>query len=435
MRLLCFVISIVLFISCEDEVKNCNDQVLADKEKLENEFINLDQSNPDFSNLKQLSESFLSTHKDEKCKLNKVDFHPHAEIRSLVAEIDKVSSTVNAKVIYGDDNRVDVIDYPDQDVQLAASSVAAMIPQNRVNSSGELSGQEIGKKYSLCDDQRFRDQKIIANCTGFLVDDDLLVTAGHCMPDTKLCGDEKWVFGFHGESYQVSPDDIYSCKKVVSVVDSSDSDIDYALIQLDRVVSNRAPLKIRRKGSVSVGESLIIMGHPTGLPLKIADQAQIRSKNNVYFTANLDSFGGNSGSPVLNEQTLEVEGILVRGEDDYINRGECRVVNECADNACDGEESTLISLVQGLDHFRIKGASLDYQSVALVNNLSSPSFPLSVGLKKGYSYSLVGKKFLGACISHIFDQVQGVIIETDGHKCDQGQFQNLYEQFLSLESI
>ena len=61
--------------------------------------------------------------------------------------------------------------------------------------------------------------------------------------------------------------------------------------------------------------------------MKIADGAWVRKNTNpVFFQTNLDAFGGNSGSPVLNSETGEVEGILVRGEIDYSydSRG-CRV--------------------------------------------------------------------------------------------------------------
>ena len=52
---------------------------------------------------------------------------------------------------------------------------------------------------------------------------------------------------------------------------------------------------------------------------KVAGGAKVRSNNNgVYFVANLDTYGGNSGSAVFNLQTREVEGILVRGENDYV---------------------------------------------------------------------------------------------------------------------
>ena len=39
--------------------------------------------------------------------------------------------------------------------------------------------------------------------------------------------------------------------------------------------------------------------------------------NLYYFTANLDTYRGNSGSPVFNAITHKVEGVLVRGEQDF----------------------------------------------------------------------------------------------------------------------
>ena len=76
------------------------------------------------------------------------------------------------------------------------------------------------------------------------------------------------------------------------------------------------------------------MGHPSGLPLKYADGARVFETENDYFSTNLDTFGGNSGSPVFNADTLEVEGILVRGDTDYVmdfesNGERCMKVNIC----------------------------------------------------------------------------------------------------------
>src|SRR5690606_9114881 len=79
------------------------------------------------------------------------------------------------------------------------------------------------------------------------------------------------------------------------------------------------PLKFRKSGTTGLGAELVIIGHPLGLPLKIADSARVTSVEHNYFRANLDSYGGNSGSPVINIHTQEVEGILVRGEEDFID--------------------------------------------------------------------------------------------------------------------
>ncbi len=90
----------------------------------------------------------------------------------------------------------------------------------------------------------------------------------------------------------------------------------------------------------------MVIGHPAGLPTKIAGGAQGRDRTNEgFFTANLDTYGGNSGSAVFNSLTGLVEGILVRGEQDYMQKGDCRVSNLCPVDGCRGEDVTKISNV------------------------------------------------------------------------------------------
>jgi len=64
-----------------------------------------------------------------------------------------------------------------------------------------------------------------------------------------------------------------------------------------------------------------------------------------YFVANLDTYGGNSGSAVFNAKTGVIVGILVRGENDYIYQGDCRVSNVCQATGCRGEDVTKLSAV------------------------------------------------------------------------------------------
>jgi hypothetical protein len=87
-------------------------------------------------------------------------------------------------------------------------------------------------------------------------------------------------------------------------------------------VAGRRPLAVRSAGRVAKGQPLFVIGHPNGLPTKFADGAQVRGNaHKDFFVANLDTYGGNSGSPVFNAVSLEVEGILVRGENDFVRRG------------------------------------------------------------------------------------------------------------------
>ena len=103
-------------------------------------------------------------------------------------------------------------------------------------------------------------------------------------------------------------------------------------------------VRLRRQGKVADDEKVYVLGHPSGLPLKYAPGAQVRGNDDPsFFVANLDTYGGNSGSPVFNERTGEVEGILVRGETDYLQVGNCRISNACPTSGCRGEDVTRAS--------------------------------------------------------------------------------------------
>jgi S1-C subfamily serine protease len=118
-----------------------------------------------------------------------------------------------------------------------------------------------------------------------------------------------------------------------------------------------------------VGTKLFVIGHPTGLPQKIADGASVKIANAVsyidpigsiirkanFFTANLDTYAGNSGSPVFNKRTGKVEGILVQGAEDF-RRNPDQFCNESAHRSNSGfsakEKVFRITKVKGLDDIK-----------------------------------------------------------------------------------
>jgi hypothetical protein len=84
-----------------------------------------------------------------------------------------------------------------------------------------------------------------------------------------------------------------------------------------------------------------VIGHPCGLPQKYAPGAQVRHNSaGPFFVANLDTYGGNSGSAVFNATNRAVEGILVRGENDFVTNGTCYVSLVCPTTGCRGEDVT-----------------------------------------------------------------------------------------------
>jgi len=87
----------------------------------------------------------------------------------------------------------------------------------------------------------------------------------------------------------------------------------------------------------------------TIVPALQAAGATVRdASNKAWFVANLDTFGGNSGSGVYNQATKKLAGILVAGEVDYkpdTARG-CYLLNLCPDNGCTGETVSRLSQVR-----------------------------------------------------------------------------------------
>lgn len=275
---------------------------------------------------------------------------------ALAATCSVGFANITPKVIYGDDNRHDVYEETRADIRDVADSTVALIPAREVTSSGngvmKILTTEFGTSMNLCKDEPYFSQPTAANCSGSLVGEDLIATAGHCV-STSDCSQYVYVFGFKMTDAQTGPSsvpesEVYRCKEVVAREYTSAQD--YALVRLDRPVRGHRPLTLQQT-PVQAGDGLYVVGHPSGLPTKVADGANVRSQQGAYFQANLDTYGGNSGSAVFNARTNEVVGILVRGANDfnYDRNKKCTVSARCTNDGCRGEDVTNISyIVQAL---------------------------------------------------------------------------------------
>ncbi|MGP1387954.1 MAG: trypsin-like serine peptidase [Thainema sp.] len=252
------------------------------------------------------------------------------------------------KVIYGTDNRQEIYDLTDPALITDADSVVALVEASSITDNGNgtstLNGTQFSTRYHLCPSEPFGKQPVVAFCTGFLVDPSIVATAAHCVQESSL-STVRFVFGFEMENETtaettISNREIYQGIRILGRQIGLEG-TDWALVQLDRPVLNHPFVRIRRTAKVADNSSVHVIGHPCGLPKKCAGDAVVRDNSAArYFAANLDTYGGNSGSPVFNSVTHEVEGILVRGETDFVRSGTCYVSNICPADGCRGEDCT-----------------------------------------------------------------------------------------------
>lgn len=258
------------------------------------------------------------------------------------------ATTKQADVVYGVDNRKDIYEVSSRLFIELYKGTAAHVPNSSIKPVGnkfQITGATLEQR-GMCKKEKFSDQITAARCSGFLIGKDLIATAGHCVTSPSDCSANSWVFDYSltkkdQKEIIVGADSIYKCKKVIKSVVDDETKNDFAIIQLDREVKDRKFLLLRRSGSPKVKDSVVVIGHPTGLPSKVSDGARIRSLKSTHFIANLDTYGGNSGSAVFSTRTGFVEGILVRGENDYVRSPEgCMVSNVCTETGCRGEDVT-----------------------------------------------------------------------------------------------
>lgn len=303
-----------------------------------------------------------------------------ATVPMLLVATTVLAKNKSTRIIYGEDNRKDIFEVEDETIKTISKSVAARVHRWSYDyvdeeKKGAIFFHEPAKLSdpwgaNVCLDEKFAEQPTVADCTGFLVGEDTLVTAGHCVvypgeevknKVTDQCQEYKWMFDYDLDEktslnlQKVNQKKMYNCKRVVYA--KLDDDNDFAIIKLDRKVTDRDFLKIRKTGKVSKDAPLYVIGHPSGLPKKYSPGAKvIKNSKAHYFSTNLDTFGGNSGSPVFNAVTNEVEGILVRGKTDYVESQKsdetCMRVNKCNvrgkkcrenDDEIDGEQVTRIT--------------------------------------------------------------------------------------------
>jgi hypothetical protein len=282
-----------------------------------------------------------------------------------------------AALVYGSDDRQEY-GQANSTFQQWADSVAQLVHKDQVScASGTctLTRQKWTKDFvtnkRLCSGVRYRAQLTLAFggvppvggfCTGFLVAPDLIVSAAHCLHMALDCPFTKFVFGYTANSSgggipaSVPQDNVYQCVEQTNLYLFTDED--WIVYRLDRPVSDRFPLPIRHSGEIAGNAPLAIIGHPNGLPLKVSPVGTVTATSDpLLFAHNVESFKGNSGSPVFDRDSGIVEGIEVLGApnipqfvDGTDAQGPCVKEKVCSmTTGCPGfSRSTRIALISDL---------------------------------------------------------------------------------------
>ena len=117
-------------------------------------------------------------------------------------------------------------------------------------------------------------------------------------------------------------------------------------------MEGRPPIELatpEEEKTMKVGDGLFVIGHPIGLPAKIALDGKVTEVSKKVFESDLDIFYNNSGSPVFSQSTHKVIGILVDGYDDdfvYDRSRKCWKSYTCKEADCFGNGSARVGLVR-----------------------------------------------------------------------------------------
>jgi V8-like Glu-specific endopeptidase len=252
----------------------------------------------------------------------------------VVAIVLALACSAGARaMVFETDQRVDYDQISDSTMRSLGKSVFTFVLKKDLVQTPDgrckfTKHSTLEKALGLCSDERFGEQTSVpTRCSGFLVSADLGVTAGHCVSPLAVrdfCNSYFIVFDYdmHPGGHApliLSKSSAYECDRIASLAfDPNGRTDDYAILHFSRPVEHHPPLKYRKAGKIADRAGVFMIGYPRGLPEKFSLDRKVASNSDPsYFSADLDCFHGNSGSPVFNSKTLEVEGIFVRGEGSF----------------------------------------------------------------------------------------------------------------------
>jgi subtilisin-like proprotein convertase family protein len=252
----------------------------------------------------------------------------------------------NQEVVYGTDDRREPYQVSDAIQLQLAQACVLVVSTNELTNNGNGTYTLAASPWitqggsNICASEPYRGQAQAGFCSGFLVGPDIITTAGHCVSSSNI-GSVAFIFDFQQQNPStgantttIPADNVYFGTAVINRQQAGD--LDHCVLRIDRAAAGRTPVQIRRSGAPTLNDPLVMVGHPVALPKKIEAGGVVKDVNGTvnFLMANTDSYGGNSGSMVANRITGVVEGILVRGNSDFVTTTGCAASRLCPDSGC-----------------------------------------------------------------------------------------------------
>lgn len=269
---------------------------------------------------------------------------------SLIIILMILSFYLPVSAIYNFDDRAEVNQsgltygkpWPKNIVSLVENKFLTIIP-----GGAKANCPSLQKSLNLCPVESFIEQPSLSYCTGFILNNDWIVTAGHCV-DKLSCSTTSLILNYTKEK---DPEYIFTNDELLKCLDVRKSDTaDVAFIKYqssiqNKTVSSREQDYFRFLAGPPT-TNLFIMGFPSGLPMKVS-RGKLVSSSDDLIVAKINAFHGNSGSPVLNSDG-QIVGMLLKGNRDYYYDLEvsCNFLYYCTSNKnCEGESLLPYSII------------------------------------------------------------------------------------------
>jgi V8-like Glu-specific endopeptidase len=258
------------------------------------------------------------------------------------------------------DDRIDVMDNTvSAEIKSNARAVVAIVSQENLtrflgNSSKnipdyfELTLQKHGERlfgvhgrssrHKLCPTEKFvKEFSGGPHCTGVIVGEYLIATAGHCLEhigDSKREPEELRVILDYFNKGTTPPKQLYKDAELIrvsrtAIIKSQSGGQNWGVIEVfDKFPADR----IAKIATADTPDQTKIyaIGFPNGLPMKLSPNGEVKVSFKSSFQTDLALFHGNSGSPVFDYATHQLQGLVMGGPEDYVYDQR----NDCATSVC-----------------------------------------------------------------------------------------------------